>query len=58
MYTAVRLNLFLTILGVLLGVLFVFTRLLGAGVMGPGGLLVLALVCALPVFLLSFVMQK
>ena len=58
MYTAVRLNLFLTILGVFLGVLFVFTRLLGAAGIGVGGLLLLSIVCLLPILLLSFFLQR
>ena len=53
LYVSIRINLLLTILGAVLGVLAVFFRLLGAGAVGSGFLLLFLLVWALPVAAIS-----
>ncbi len=53
MYLAVRLNLALTVLAAVLGVIMVFTKLLSAGIVSSGYLLLFLLICAVPVALIS-----
>ena len=53
MYIAVRLNLLLTVLTAVIGVLWAFIRLLGVGTLGSGALLLFLLLWALPVAAVS-----
>lgn len=53
MYLAVRINLLLTILAAMLGVFVVFVKLLSAGIVSAGFLLLFLLLWALPVLLIS-----
>ena len=53
LYVSIRINLLLTILGAVLGVLVVFFRLLRVGTLGSGFLLLFLLVWALPVAAIS-----
>ena len=53
MYLAIRINLLLTVLAAVLGVILVFAKLLSAGVVSSGFLFLFLLLWALPVVLIS-----
>ena len=53
LYLAVRINLLLTVLAAVLGVIVVFGKLLSAGTVSAGFLLLFLLLWALPVLLIS-----
>ncbi len=57
MYVATRINLLLTILAAVLGVLLVFGKLLSAGTVGAGFLLLFMLAAVLPVAALSLILK-
>ena len=57
MYVATRINLLLTVLAAVLGVLLVFGKLLSAGTVSAGFLLLFMLVAALPVVALSLILR-
>lgn len=57
-YTAVRLNLAVTLAASIAGLLLSFSKLLGAGALGLGFLLLLALLPALAVLLISIFLQR
>ena len=57
MFVAVRVNLVITLLAALLGVLLVLVRFLSAGTVGVGVLLLWALLWALPVAAVSLILR-
>ncbi len=57
MYMATRINLLVTLLSAVIGVILVFVRLLTVGTIGAGFLLLYMLVWALPVFVVSFLLR-
>ena len=57
MYTATRLNLLITLVSAVLGMLIVFVKMLSTGSIGLGFILTYMLITAIPVFAVSVLMK-
>ena len=57
MYTATRLNLLITLMSAVLGMLIVFVKMLSTGSIGLGFILTYMLITAIPVFAVSVLMK-